>query len=474
MKKDNYISSNIKESTTNNEKGEVKNINYNSNNSNSYFSPKGDCGSSDIKDLTNKKEKEEKKKEYNILNFGIYLLPHHKTFQEKSNSDKKKITKYTAEFITEADQYYISVGTDLEIHIYDKSYKISKVKNNIEDWVYNIIEDKSQIILCCKNFLHIISNKSKYKEVEDIILNQIFLIKYINKTKTKDYCFCCENEFCYLNDLFSKIIVARKNTVKENILLKSGIRINNNLLIFSSNKVVSKGRDKLHMYIGELEEIKLKEEYSFIFTTNGMATIPYSDEEEPAFLSMEREAKGKIVNNKKYKLKVLLCACKKYIRKQKNGILLLNIPIDSFISEEEKNYFFVDTGVFEVYCICPLLKCKCESLLKGEREITDTFYFLVGGFNPVKKKGGIKLYKLDYNEDCVNKIEFIQDVYTNKNHFKGPISCITQSKSDEKILITCWDGSVYLFKEPEINIDFLEDKNLSFKSLLETNQEENI
>ena len=140
--------------------------------------------------------------------------------------------------------------------------------------------------------------------------------------------------------------------------------------------------------------------------------------------------------------------------------------------KKKKNYFFFDTGIFEVYCICPLLKCKRDGILNGEIEIADTFYFLVGGFNPVKKKGGIKLYRLDYNENIVDKIEFIQDVYTDKIHFKGPISCITQSKSDEKILITCWDGSVYLFKEPEINIDLLENRNLNFKSFFQTNQDQ--
>ena len=95
------------------------------------------------------------------------------------------------------------------------------------------------------------------------------------------------------------------------------------------------------MYIDTLKEIELKEEYSFIFTANGMAIMPFNiDEEGPAFPTMERETKAKINNNQKYELKVLLCACKKYIRKQKNGILLLNIHIDSFISEEKKKLFF--------------------------------------------------------------------------------------------------------------------------------------
>ena len=33
-----------------------------------------------------------------------------------------------------------------------------------------------------------------------------------------------------------------------------------------------------------------------------------------------------------------------------------------------------------------------------------------------------------------------------------PITCITQSNISGNILITCWDGNIYLFKPP--NIDF--------------------
>ena len=108
--------------------------------------------------------------------------------------------------------------------------------------------------------------------------------------------------------------------------------------------------------------------------------------------------------------------------------------------------------------------------MNGKIEIEDTFYFLVGGFNPNKNKGIIKLFKLDYNEESfVKKIEYIQDVYTDNKYFKGPISCITQSKSDGKILITCWDGSVYLFNKPEIDFYLKENENLKFDSFFKKN-----
>ena len=46
---------------------------------------------------------------------------------------------------------------------------------------------------------------------------------------------------------------------------------------------------------------------------------------------------------------ILLCACKKYLEKQNNGILLISLENNS-----QKSYNFYDTGKFEVYCFCPI------------------------------------------------------------------------------------------------------------------------
>ena len=112
--------------------------------------------------------------------------------------------------------------------------------------------------------------------------------------------------------------------------------------------------------------------------------------------------------------------------------------------------------------------------------ITYTDYFLVGGFDKNKSKGLIKLFKLVYDETNYNKINYIkiqymQDInfyneYTqvinqnennNRNEiiFKGfrkPISSIIQSKNISNnigdILITCFDGNVYSFNCPNIDL----------------------
>ena len=91
--------------------------------------------------------------------------------------------------------------------------------------------------------------------------------------------------------------------------------------------------------------------------------------------------------------------------------------------------------------------------------------FLLEDFK--KCKGMIKLYKVIYGKkNNETKIKYIQDVNLNNKNIKrlnGPISCITQSSIDGKILITCWDGNIYLCYWPDIS-DYLEyDKQIKNK-----------
>ena len=155
---------------------------------------------------------------------------------------------------------------------------------------------------------------------------------------------------------------------------------------------------------------------------------------------------------------ILLCACKKYTKEQKNGILLVKLKINNSDIWDKSHKFF-DTGKFEVYCFCPISSTN-EIINKNKKY---TKYFLVGGFDTLRKKGLIKLYKIKKNKNNKNiTIEFIQNIETkldNKdkgtkdfNGFRGPISCITQSLSTGNILITCFDGNVYLFANPNLDI----------------------
>ena len=140
---------------------------------------------------------------------------------------------------------------------------------------------------------------------------------------------------------------------------------------------------------------------------------------------------------------------------------------------------FYDTGNYEVYCFCPILKNQKKYILDNlNNDIIriETEYFFEGGFDLNKREGLIKLFRVMYNEDYKKiKIEFILDVDFGKysslmspfnesslnqnikenriktfKGFKGPINSIIQSKKEGYILICCYDGNIYLSIEPLI------------------------
>ena len=51
--------------------------------------------------------------------------------------------------------------------------------------------------------------------------------------------------------------------------------------------------------------------------------------------------------------KILLCACKKYNEKQKNGILLLILNLENNKFEILSSKFY-ETQNLEIYCFCPI------------------------------------------------------------------------------------------------------------------------
>ena len=265
------------------------------------------------------------------------------------------------------------------------------------------------------------------------------------KAKNQDFYICSEYEMKLLKDFSSKIISDNNliNTNNNDLYFKGAIKIKD-FLIFKSNKIISRGKDKLKIFninSGKfIDNKQIKEEYSFIMSSGGIVSFPIENDD----LNIENKRKG-LFN-------VVLFACKKYIKSQKNGILVLILGNNL----NNINYYFYNTSNFEVYCFCPILLIESINISSKERKIIDTEYFLVGGYEPKKHKGIIKLFKIIYNE---NKIEYIEDIKfddDNYKRFRGPISCITQSSSDGKLLISCWDGNIYLFDSPKIN-NYLEN-----------------
>ena len=87
----------------------------------------------------------------------------------------------------------------------------------------------------------------------------------------------------------------------------------------------------------------------------------------------------------------------------------------------------------------------------------------------------IKLYKIfKYGEEFYDaKIEYIQDIILESfgkkyfNKFKKPISDIIESKIDGNILITCWDGNVYMLLYPNIEYYLKNDQIIEKKNSFE-------
>ena len=156
-------------------------------------------------------------------------------------------------------------------------------------------------------------------------------------------------------------------------------------------------------------------------------------------------------------VKIILCACKKYREEQNNGILILNSKIEE---NKKLNPNFINTNNFEVNCFCPIK-------IKINNKMEKTNYFFAGGFESDSKQGLIKLYEVIYKKSDDNKenieIIFLQDVeFDNNGEFQGfqrTVNCIFQNKSNGKILVSCWDGNIYLFSPP--NLEFYLNENVN-------------
>ena len=227
-------------------------------------------------------------------------------------------------------------------------------------------------------------------------------------------------------NLNSKIIQNRK-AILLNEIYKGGILINEYEAVLTSNKILYNGQDKLIFY--NILEKKFKDQingYSFITTANGLTLIQKEEND----------------------CTILLCACKKYISGQKNGILMINI-----LKNGEKLHNFYDTENFEVFCFCPITLKEKNYILNDERNKRyNTDCFLVGGYDIDKKRGVIRLYQLE-NEENIFKTKFINDIdFEDFIEFKSPISCINQFKSSDNLIISSLDGNISLFK---LDLDYI-------------------
>ena len=356
----------------------------------------------------------------------------------------------------------ISFGINYEISIYDElcnkimELKIWKLEFNYDVTIFERTNKDIDIIIFNKNKLIIIpiniENKTSYfKKYESHKISISFYLEICSKWKESTYCtgYKLESLFEYIQNN----LLEYEKKYNNDILSKyqKGIILNKNLFIFTYN-----GRNfddnNLIFYNKALQELDyINKGYSFSKYPNGLYSI-------------SREDNNKII--------VLWACVHKYQNSLENGIMMININLE--YNQRNRYCCFYNTTNFRAYCFCTLLNTDNSNICENKVE-----YFFVGGYDTKKKQGKIKLYQIIYNniDFEFSKIKYLkditfEDIYLNKKQnmniegqyeslkgFNSPITCITQDKLNRYILITCHNGSVYLFSPPNLD-HYIKNNNL--------------
>ena len=339
---------------------------------------------------------------------------------------------------------FVSCGLDGKLILYDDKLNEIDSITITDDWIYSISESlgaENEILVCCPEYIYLVT----------IDNNKLILkLKQIKIKDTTNYLTfpIKKNEMILLGD---KSITKYIGTLKElnqeqkssksyiyeinNIGFTCGLKISDNIVVAVSNKIMRNGKDSLKFIkITNGNEINQKQEYhSFNTSPNSLILI------EHKFNKNDKNDK-----NSNKSIKLLLCGCTKYLREQKNGILIVT-PNQKNIKDN-----FYETGDFEVFCFCLL---QNNNTMIDENNKKDNDYFLVGGYDSINNQGLIKLFRIIYNYNHIEnmKIEFIQNI-SNLSMFKFPINCIIQSSKNGEIIASSWDGTVNLFTSPNPEI----------------------
>jgi len=332
------------------------------------------------------------------------------------------IHKNTSEFTKNINnKILISVGTENKILVYDDSFHM--IDNiNLHYWINNLEHsdpdndnDNLKIIVCTKNEIYII-----YFSNDNLFNSHLSLKKgnfnFLLKINNNQFLICEEKFVSMEKEGFNILNNINFNKCFEGYY-REGIKLNDNLIAFTSNKVNSRGGDKLIIYDIFKELIVFeKYGYSFILSSNGLIIF------------------------EKQNYKILLCACKKYTKGQKNGIFLMNLNYILNSSYRGNHYTkFFDTKDFEIHCFHQISILKEISILREEVLNEKTNFFFAGGLDKKKRKGNIRLYKLiNYDNFKIEEIDNI--IFYN---LKGAVNCITQFGNDNNFVISCWDGNIY-------------------------------
>ena len=415
---------------------------------------------------TKSKTKQNQKQNLNVPPGGVDI---YKIIIYEKNIEIPKNNYNKLRFIKELSNGYFIIGAPGDfLYIYDQNYTFQKkidikiLKEDIQKlsskantnkllsnkdneitkkfFIRNIIEtnysknnkkNKFEINICSKLVFTQYSfdfqnndnnNKLNYSKIIIIPANGYFEIN------VKNYILYGEKGLFHFNKEPFNLNISNLQDMEEYRKDKrnyiGGVILDNNLIALTSNKVLlPNGEDIIIFYdIINQKIINKANNYSFVNGINGLV-----------FINLEE--------NKK----ILLCACKKYMENQKNGILLINADIRE---KEEIILDFLEIEEFEVNCLCPIQTIKSGNNYKNN-------YFLAGGLDIEKKRGAIKLCKIVFKNETEMNIEFLQDIFFEDDYnkgFEGPINCIVQSKKNGKILASCADNNIYLFSKPDIEL----------------------
>ena len=364
--------------------------------------------------------------------------------EDKENQSTNSITPPFIDLKTNETNYAI-IGFSTPIQDYTKnSYYERELREDISNyWNNNNFSEKTKYNYVKEKIIIESKNNTSLKSFKNYNLDNNFVKKKILvKGDTEIISILCTEKNIFI--LIESYLRKSKLTKIYNKSYIGGIKINEGLVALTSNSILSNGEDKL-LLIYNLEVITNSIElgqYSFVLSQNNLSLINI-----PESFKINHE------NNK-----IILGACKRYTKGKKNGILLIILENTTLINKK-----FYDTKNFEVFCFCQIANVNSEEILK--KQISYTKYILVCGYDSGKKRALIKLYQISFKKDIYDcEVIFIQDIIIKKNNifkkFTMPIVSITQSGISGNILVTCSDGNVYLFNQPELGyLDLINDKN---------------
>ena len=304
-----------------------------------------------IAELENNKERDYNRKRYNSKLSQRYCILKFKsiigTHKNKKNQKKIKLKEYTAEFIFEASNLFISWGSNNEIILYSKDSSFEKKsKIRFSDWVNNIF-DPEEIEFNNQSNLFVSYGKGiillRYKADKNVYsiypiynINSFFSLK-INESIMSFF----QNKVVEYSSSLSqgRRAFEEKKILFKKYIAKSAIKVNN-FVLFKSNKICSMGNNNLLIYniINHRKLFyKFKDEYSFIYSQNGLIIFP---------MNIKKKETNEIIHKN-----IILCACKKYCKTQKNGILLI------MNNDENEDYIRdYDNELYTFFLILKILK----------------------------------------------------------------------------------------------------------------------